>query len=190
MVGRLVEQQQLGLVEQQPAQRDAAPFAAGEPGDVGIIGRTAQRVHRLIDLAVEIPQARGFDLVLQFRHLVGSLVGIIHRQFVVAVEDRLLLGDAQHHVLADGQLGVELGLLLEVTDPRALGDPGFTVIFLVEAGHDPQQRRLAGAVDTQHPDLGIGVKRQMDVIEHLAVARIGLGQTLHEIDELPGHRDP
>jgi hypothetical protein len=30
----------------------------------------------------------------------------------------------------------------------------------------------------------------MDVIEHLAVGRIGLGQTLHEIDELTGHRDP
>jgi hypothetical protein len=29
----------------------------------------------------------------------------------------------------------------------------------------------------------------MDVIEHLA-GRIGLGQTLHEIDELTGHRDP
>jgi hypothetical protein len=27
----------------------------------------------------------------------------------------------------------------------------------------------------------------MDVIEHLAVARIGLGQTLHEIDELARH---
>jgi hypothetical protein len=27
----------------------------------------------------------------------------------------------------------------------------------------------------------------MDVIEHLAVARIGLGQTLHVIDELTGH---
>jgi hypothetical protein len=30
----------------------------------------------------------------------------------------------------------------------------------------------------------------MDVIEYLAVAGIGLGQTLHEIDELTGHRDP
>jgi hypothetical protein len=29
----------------------------------------------------------------------------------------------------------------------------------------------------------------MDVIEHLA-GRVGLGQTLHEIDELARHRDP
>jgi len=29
----------------------------------------------------------------------------------------------------------------------------------------------------------------MNVIEYLSVARIGLGQTLHEIDELTGHTD-
>jgi hypothetical protein len=30
----------------------------------------------------------------------------------------------------------------------------------------------------------------MNVIEHLAIGGIGLGQTLHEIDELASHRDP
>ncbi len=79
--------------------------------------------------------------------------------------------------------------LFEVADPGALGDPGLAVIFLVEAGHDPQQRRLAGAVDAEHADLGVGVEREMDVIEHLP-GRIALGQTLHEIDELTGHRIP
>ena len=138
--------------------------------DIGVIGRATQRVHRLVDLAVEIPQAGGLDLVLQFGHLVGGLVGIIHRQLVVAIEDRLLLGDAQHDVLAHRLGGVELRLLFEVADPGALGDPGLAVIFLVDAGHDPQQRRFAGAVDAEHADLGVGIERQMDVIEHLAVA--------------------
>ena len=100
MVGRLVQQQQFGLVEQQLAQRDAAALAARELGHVGIVGRAAQRVHRLIDLAVEIPEVRGLDLVLQLGHLVGGLVRIVHRQFVVAIEDRLLLGDALHDVFA------------------------------------------------------------------------------------------
>ena len=190
MVGRLVQQQQIGLIEQQLAQRDAAALAAGEFGHVGIVGRAAQRVHRLIDLAVEIPEACGLDLVLQFGHLVGGFVGIVHRQFIVAIEDRLLLGDAQHDVLAHGLGGVELRFLLEVADARALGDPRLAGIFLVDAGHDPQQRRFAGAVDAEHADLGVRIERQMDVIEHLAVGRIGLGQALHEIDELTGHRDP
>ena len=96
MVGRLVEQQQLRLFEQQPAERDAAALAAGELGHVGVVGRAAERVHRLLDLAVEIPQALGLDLVLQPRHLVGGLVGIVHRQLVVAVERSLLGLDAEH----------------------------------------------------------------------------------------------
>ena len=86
-------------------------------------------------------------------------------------------------------VGIELRLLLEVADAGALGDPGLAGIFLVDAGHDPQQRRFAGAVDAEHADLGVGVERQMDVIEHLS-GRVGLGQTLHEIDELARHRDP
>src|SRR6266481_2404644 len=190
MVGRLVQQQKIGLVEQQPAQCDAATLAAGKLCDIGIVWRAAQRVHRLIDLAVEIPQASGLDLVLQFGHLLGGLVGIIDGQLVIAIEDRLLLGDAQHDVLAHRLAGVELRLLLEVADPRALGDPRLAVIFLVDAGHDPQQGRFAGAVDAEHADLGVGIKRQMNVIEHLAIAGIGLGQTLHEIDELARHHDP
>ncbi len=95
MVGRLVQQQQFRLVEQQLAQRDAAALAAGEFRHIGIVGRTTQRIHRLVDLAVEIPQALGLDLVLQFGHLVGGFFGIVHRQFVVAIEDRLLLGHAR-----------------------------------------------------------------------------------------------
>ena len=184
MVGRLVEQQQLGLVEQQPAERDAAAFAAGELGHVGVVRRAAQRVHRQIDLAVEIPQVLGVDLVLELGHFVGGLVRIIGRDLVVAVEQRLLGGDALHHVLAHGLFRIELRLLLQVADARAFGDPALAGEVLVDAGHDAQQRRLAGAVDAEHADLGVRVEGQMDVIQHLLGGRIGLGQTLHVIDEL------
>ena len=184
MVGRLVEQQQIGLVEQQPAQRDAALLAARQLGDVGVVGRAAQRVHRQVDLAVEIPQVLAVDLVLQLGHLVGGLVRIVGGDLVVAVEDRLLGGDALHDVLAHGQFRIELRLLLEVADAGAFGDPAFAGEFGIDAGHDAQQGRLAGAVDAEHADLGVRVERQMDVIQHLLGGRIGLGQTLHMIDEL------
>ena len=116
MVGRLVEQQQFGLFQQQPAQRDAAPLAAREFGDRPVVGRAAERIHRLIDLRVEIPKALRLDLVLQRGHFVGGLVGIIHREFVVAVEDRLLVGDAQHHIAAHVEVGVERRLLRQIAD--------------------------------------------------------------------------
>ncbi len=100
VVGRLVEQEKLGLFEEEPAQRHPAPLAARELCHLGIVRRAAQRVHRQIDFGVEIPQPLGLDLVLQLGHLVGGLVGVIHRELVVAVDDRLLRRDALHDVLA------------------------------------------------------------------------------------------
>ena len=184
MVGRLVQQQQIGLVEQQFAQRDAAALAARKFGYLGVVGRAAQRVHRQIDLAVEVPQVLAVDLVLQLGHLVGGLVRIVGGDLVVAVEDRLLGGDALHHVLAHGLFRIELRLLFQVADAGAFGDPAFAGELGVDAGHDAQQRGLAGAVDAEHADLGVRVERQVDVIQHLLGRRVGLGQTLHVIDEL------
>ena len=86
-------------------------------------------------------------------------------------------------------LGIELRLLLEVADARAFGDPALAGELVVDAGHDAQQRRLARTVDPEHADLGVRVERQVDVLQHLAV-RVGLGQTLHVIDELTGHETP
>ena len=55
MVGRLVEQEQIGLAEQQPAERDAPALAAAQRLDVGVGRRQPQCVHRDLELAVEIP---------------------------------------------------------------------------------------------------------------------------------------
>ena len=88
VVGRLVEEQDLGGLEQQLAERDAALLAAGEGVDGGVVGRAAQRLHRDVDLAVEVPEVLGVDLVLEGGHLLHQLVGIVlgdlHRDFVVA----------------------------------------------------------------------------------------------------------
>ena len=51
VVGRFVQQQHVGRFEQQLAQRDAALFTAREAGDVGVVGRAAQRLHADVDLA-------------------------------------------------------------------------------------------------------------------------------------------
>ena len=188
MVGRLVEQQQVGLLKQQAAERDPAALAAGERGHVRIVRRAAERVHRLLDLAVEIPQALGLDFVLQPGHLVGGVVGIVHRQFVVAVEDRLLVLDPEHRVAADVERRIELRLLRQIADLGALGDEALADELGVEAGHDAQKRRFARAVDAENADLGVGVERQVDVLEHLLAARPGLAEALHMIDELArGH---
>ena len=188
MVGRLVEQKQIGLLEKQAAERDAAPFAAGELGHVGIVRRAAERVHRLFDLALEIPQALGLDLVLEGRHFVGGLVGIVHGELVVAVEDRLLLFHAEHGVALHVERGVKVRLLRKVANLRALGDEAFADEFGVQPSHDAHQRRLARAVHAEDTDFRVRVEGEVDVVEDLLAGRIGLGETSHVIDELArGH---
>ena len=188
MVGRLVEQQQVGLLEQETAQRNAAPFAARERGHVGIVGRAAERVHRLFDLALEIPQALGLDLVLEPGHLVRRLVGIVHGELVIAIEERLLVLDPEHGVALHVERGVEVGLLRQVADFGALRDKALAGEFGVQPGHDAHERRLARAIDAEHADFRVRVEGEIDIVEDLLAARIGLGEPPHVIDELArGH---
>ena len=108
VVGRFVEQQQIRRQQQQPAQRDAAPFAARQFRDIGIWRRQPQRVHREIEPRVEIPRVGRVDAVLQLRLLVEDLVHLFGRQVfaelgvdrVVTIEDGLDLGDALFDVAA------------------------------------------------------------------------------------------
>ena len=76
MVRRLVEEQQIGMGQEQAAERDAAPLATGELGDIGVARRQPQGVHGVLDVAVEIPQALCLDLVLG---LLEVLADLLHR---------------------------------------------------------------------------------------------------------------
>ena len=118
VVGRLVEQQQVGGAEQQPAEGDPAALAAGELGDVGVGGRQAEGVHRRLEHRVEVPGVGGVDPVLELRELGGGLVGVVHRELVEAVEHVAELADAVLDVAAHVLVGVELRLLLEHPDGR------------------------------------------------------------------------
>ncbi len=188
VVGRFVQQQHLGRFEQQLAQRHPALLAARQAVDRGIVRRAAQRLHRDIDLAVEIPEVRGVDLVLELGHLVGGLVRVVHRQFVVALEDGALGGHALHDVAAHVERGVEVGFLRQVAHARAFGGPGLAAEILVDPGHDAQKRRLARAVHADHADLHAGQEAQADVLETLLAARVGLRDAVHVIDVLvAGH---
>ena len=76
------------------------------------------------DLGVEIPKILRVDLILERRHLVRRLFGIVGRDLVVAIDDRLLLRDAFHGIAEHILLRIELGLLWEISDSDALGRPG------------------------------------------------------------------
>ena len=65
------------------------------------------------------------------------------------VEERLDRRDALLDVLENGLLRVELRVLREVADARALGRKRLAGELLVQPRHDPQHRGLAGAVEPE-----------------------------------------
>src|SRR5947209_2889326 len=78
-----------------------APPATRKGRHVGVGGRAAQRVHRDLQGGVEIPAVDGVDLLLDAAHLLGRLVGVVHRQLGEAIEQRADLGDAVLDVALD-----------------------------------------------------------------------------------------
>ena len=195
VVGRFVEQQHVGLAQQQATQRHAALLATRDLGDIGIAGRAAQRIHRHVDGVVELPRVGSFDRVLQapllleqLLHLrVGHVLAELHRNFFEAREQLAGLGDTLVDVALHVLLRVELRLLWQVADLEPRRRPRLAEEVLVLACHDAQQRRLTGAVVAEHADLRARVERQPDALQDLALGRDDLAQILHHVRVLGGH---
>ena len=192
VVGGLVEQQHVGLREQQLAERDAAPLAARDLRDVGVPGRQAQRVGGDLELALEVVAVRGLDDRLELRLFGGDLVEVrvgLRVGGVDRVEARQGVLDLAHRdldVAAHVLRRVELRLLLQEADLDAGLRPRLALELLVDARHDPQQGGLARAVQAQHADLGAREEAERDVAEDHALRGHDLPDAIHRVDEL-GH---
>ena len=64
MVCRLVQKQNIGLLQQKPAQGDAPFFSAGEHADFHIGRRTAQSVHSQFKAGIEVPCVQRVEFFL------------------------------------------------------------------------------------------------------------------------------
>ncbi len=193
VVRGLIEQEQVGVLQKQPAEGHASLLAAGERRDLGVVRRTAKGVHRDLDVALDIPCADRVDPVLErglFR-ADGLVVGIRVRPFghhrVVLLDQAVDFADAVEHVLLDVLGRVELRLLAEIANGEAGRQACLAVVPVIEAGHDPQQARLARAVWPDDADLGARVERDGDVLEHRPVRRIVPRQLVRGVDELGRH---
>ena len=193
VVRRLVEEQQVGGGEEQPAERDPAALAAGEGRHVAVALGQPQRVHGPVELRLEAPGVVAVDLLLHLRLLgeqrveVGVGLGEGRRDGVEAVEQVAQLADAVLDVAAHVLGRVELGLLLEEADGGTGMQLGDARRRLLEPRHDPHQRRLAGPVRAEHADLRPRQERQGDVREHLPVGAVELVDLVHRVDVVAAH---
>src|SRR6185437_14913943 len=192
MVRRLIEQQHIGGGEQQPAERHPALLAARQSADLRLPGRQPQCVGGNLELALQFPAAGGVDRILQLRLLFEEGIHLLLFQGLrEAVADAVELLD-QFKGAADAFLdgasnvtgGVELRLLGEKAHADAALRARLAVDLLVDAGHDLEQRGLAGAVQAQHADLGARKEREADIAQNDAFGGNDLANPLHGKDVL------
>ena len=195
VVGGLVEQQQVRALEEQPAERHPAALAARERGHLGVRRRQAQGVHGDLQRAVELPGV-GASMASCTRPCSAISLSISSSDIGspnFALISSNLWSRARVSATPSSTLprtflsGSSRGSCGEIADLGPLGGPGLADELLDLAGHDLQQRALAGAVEAQHADLGAREERQPDILQDLAVGRIDLPQILHYVDVLLSH---
>src|SRR6266478_4769466 len=195
VVGGLVEEEHVGLAEEDLAERDAPALAPRERRHVGIARRKAERVHRHLEPAVELPGARGVDRVLHacllgehLLHLgVGERLAEPHGELLEAREQRARLGHRLLDVLEHVLRRVEHRLLRQVADADALGRQRVAREVVLDARHDPEQRRFARTVRAEHADLRARVEGERDALQDLLALRRDFPQVPNREDELRRH---
>ena len=195
VVGRLVQQQHIGLAQQEFAQSDAAFFTAGQIADFCIPFRQAQRIGGDFQFVFRTA-ARGrtrrnnrFQAALLFRQRVKIRIGIgvlgIH--FFQTFLRGGHFAQTAFHFLAYGFLRIKLRLLRQIADFDAAHRHGFTLEFLIHTRHNPQHGGLARAVQTEQADFRAGEEGKGNIFNDGFLRRHNLAHSQHRIDVLLGH---
>ena len=181
MIGRLVEQQQVGLAEQQLGQRQAHLPAAGEcfglpveirrgepepvqhGGGLQIDAVPVVEPEAILQVAV----AGQHRLVLAFgnRRVAQPLLERVHLGF-----HREQRAERAGGFLEDGPAGVGQAVLRQIADRQRRRLEDGAAVRLVEPGHHAQQRGLAGAVRAAQAHPLARSDLPGDVVEQDAVA--------------------
>ena len=191
VVGRLVHQQDVGLAEQHARHRDAHLPAAGQRADVAVdpVVVEAEAVQHFAGLALERVAAEMVVFLLHLAearedlvHVVGA-AGIGHRvlqlfELVMQIADAAAAGDG---LIEDGAARHLLDVLAEVADGELLRDRDLAVVRRFFAGDHAENRRLAGAVGSDEPDLfaGIELERRVHEEDLLAVLLVDVRERDH-----------
>lgn len=189
MVRGLVQEQQVGRLEQELAEGHATALAAGEHlhRHVGI--GQLEGVHRLTELGIDVPAIGRIDLVLELAHLghegVEVRIGLSHllADLVEAVYLGEQVAEGHAHILDNGLIIVERRLLLQEPYSVAGREAGVAVGDLLLTCHDLEQGRLAHAVGSHNADLRTRIEREGHVIEDDLVA-VRFARLVHLVDEL------
>ena len=177
VVGGLVEQEHVGLGQEQAAQGHTAALTTGEVGHGAVARGTMEGAHRTLQARVHVPGVGRVDNVLELSlaghelvHLVGVVVVLLLAKLhvdLVILAQRVI--DAAHtlaDVLQHGLRLVEGRVLGQIAHGVARAPHHFALRRLDKAGDDLHQRRFTRAVETDDANLRAIEKGEIDVVEN------------------------
>ncbi len=176
MIGRLVEQQQVGFFEQQLGQRDAHLPAAGEffgalgPIALGKAEAGEHHAHLRLDGEAVARAEFAFRLVEAVGHLRvfgagGVELGQLVRERFLFLFERQDAGEDGHAFGENGAAGKREPFLRQVADAGALHGDDRAGVQAVHAGQDFEQRGFAGAVGAHDAGALVGRNQPVEVFE-------------------------
>jgi len=178
LVGRLVEEEQVGRHYQRARQGHALPQPAREPRDRCVFGQL-QAAQRGFDPVLEAPAVARFESLLQVLHPFHQLgiafvvaIGERVRRGVVIDEQLRPLAQAFGHRLEHALPGPERRLLRDARQLQLRRAPDLAVIGRGEPLDDREEAGLAAAVASDQADALAGLDHEIDMIEqgHMAVS--------------------
>ncbi len=184
VVGRLVEEQDVGFAQQDFGEFDAHAPTAGELAcrAVEVLGFEAEARQRAFDFGVAVRVARHGQLLVEVRHFLDEVAVLL--AFVVRAFGQLLV-EALHVLLQSDGVGKGLFGLLpyghaigehhhlgQVADGEVLGLVHTAAGRLLQAGYDFEHCALAGAVLAHQRNAFVAVYDVTDIGEERLDAKL------------------
>ena len=185
MVGRLVEQQHVGLLENDAREVDARFFAAGEQTELlrAHLLRNFQTVAHAVDLVIAIVSAEDLEAGLELRvaleqrgivRLARHFVG----QLVHCCRDLVRFLEREPEDVLHRAFGREIRHLVDDARRAALSEADVTAVIRQTSGQDVEERGFSGAVRAQNGDLLARLYVKGNILQNQAVAVV-FGQVLY-----------
>ena len=164
VVRRLVEQQQIGLGEQQRGQRDAHPPAAGVTVQRAVL-RCFIKAEADQDAAGARRRRIGIDgdqPLVHFRQAMG--IAMAGNEVLLFQHQRVALDIGSHHGF-ERRRRAGRGFLRHIAHAGGLGHVDAAAVRLQRTGDDLHQRGLAGAVAADEADAAAWRQRRAGIVE-------------------------
>ena len=185
VVGRLVKEQDVRLLQQQTAESHTAALTSREVLYLRIVRRTTQGVHSAVKATVYIPCIHAVKFVLQLCLACQQFVEVriwLSKGHVDGIKLSQHVHDRLYtllYALAHSLLRVELWVLLQIAYAIARREYHFAFVVLLDTCDDLEQGGLTRTVETNDTDFCSVEETEVNVIEYSFLWGEGLAYAHH-----------